>query len=32
LSICVSCHNAAGSDTAHTPSVGGRDQVYTAVQ
>ena len=31
LSICVSCHGAAGSDPAHTPTVGGRDQVYTAV-
>jgi hypothetical protein len=31
LSICVSCHGAAGSDAAHTPTVGGRDQVYTAV-
>lgn len=30
-SICVSCHGAAGSDTAHTPSEGGRDQVYTPV-
>jgi hypothetical protein len=29
--ICVGCHNAAGLDTAHTPSVGGRDQVYTPV-
>jgi hypothetical protein len=31
LSICVSCHNAAGSDAAHSPSAGGRDQVYTPV-
>lgn len=31
MSICVNCHGAAGSDTAHTPSVGGRDQIYTAV-
>jgi hypothetical protein len=31
MSICVSCHNAAGSDAAHTPSPGGRDEVYTAV-
>ncbi|HEU4729022.1 MAG TPA: hypothetical protein VFT22_14055 [Kofleriaceae bacterium] len=31
LSICVGCHAAAGSDTAHTPSIGGRDQVYTPV-
>ena len=30
-SICVSCHVAAGSDAAHTPSAGGRDQVYTPV-
>jgi hypothetical protein len=29
--ICVGCHAAAGSDAAHTPSVGGRDQVYTPV-
>jgi hypothetical protein len=32
LSICVGCHGAAGSDVAHTPTVGGRDQVYTAVK
>jgi len=31
-SICVGCHAAAGSDVAHTPSAGGRDQVYTPVQ
>jgi hypothetical protein len=31
LSICVACHGAAGSDTAHTPSPGGRDYVYTPV-
>lgn len=31
MTICVGCHAAAGSDAAHTPSVGGRDQVYTAV-
>ncbi len=31
LSICVSCHGAAGSDAAHTPSAGGRDFVYTPV-
>ena len=31
MSICVGCHAAAGSDTAHTPSPGGRDLVYTAV-
>jgi hypothetical protein len=30
--ICVGCHAAAGADTAHTPSMGGRDQVYTPVQ
>lgn len=30
-SICVGCHAAAGTDAAHTPSVGGRDQVYTPV-
>lgn len=29
--ICVGCHVAAGSDAAHTPSRGGRDQVYTPV-
>lgn len=29
--ICVGCHAAAGSDAAHTPSLGGRDQVYTPV-
>jgi len=29
--ICVSCHTAAGSDAAHTPSPGGRDFVYTPV-
>jgi len=29
--ICVSCHSAAGSDSAHTPSPGGRDDVYTPV-
>jgi Cytochrome P460 len=29
--ICVSCHAAAGADPMHTPSVGGRDQVYTPV-
>lgn len=28
---CVSCHVAAGADAAHTPSPGGRDQVYTPV-
>ena len=31
LTICVGCHAAAGSDAAHTPSTGGRDQVYTPV-
>ena len=30
-SICVGCHAAAGSDAMHTPSAGGRDQVYTPV-
>lgn len=29
--VCVSCHGAAGSDGPHTPSAGGRDQVYTPV-
>lgn len=29
--ICVGCHAGAGSDAAHTPSAGGRDQVYTPV-
>jgi hypothetical protein len=29
--ICVGCHAAAGADAAHTPSAGGRDQVYTPV-
>jgi hypothetical protein len=31
LTICVACHSAAGSDAAHTPSAGGRDEVYTPV-
>jgi Cytochrome P460 len=31
LTICVGCHGGAGSDAAHTPSTGGRDQVYTPV-
>jgi hypothetical protein len=31
-SICVGCHVAAGSDSDHTPSAGGRDEVYTPVQ
>ncbi len=30
--ICVGCHTGAGSDPAHTPSAGGRDQVYTPVR
>lgn len=30
--ICVGCHVAAGTDAAHTPSPGGRDQVYTPVR
>jgi hypothetical protein len=30
--ICVGCHVAAGTDDAHTPSAGGRDQVYTPVR
>jgi hypothetical protein len=29
--VCVSCHQAAGSDAAHTTSPGSRDFVYTAV-
>lgn len=29
--ICVGCHTAAGADASHTPSPGGRDQVYTPV-
>lgn len=29
--ICVGCHQAAGSDAAHTPTTGGRDFVYTPV-
>jgi len=32
LQICVGCHNAAGADAAHTPTAGGRDQVYTPVR
>jgi hypothetical protein len=31
LTVCVSCHAAAGSDAAYTPSPGGRDFVYTPV-
>ena len=30
--ICVGCHAGAGSDAAHTPTMGGRDQVYTPVR
>jgi hypothetical protein len=30
--ICVGCHGAAGADAPHTPSAGGRDQVYTPVK
>jgi hypothetical protein len=29
--ICVGCHSAAGSDSAHTPSPNGHDEVYTPV-
>ena len=31
MMICVGCHQGAGSDAAHTPSMGGRDEVYTPV-
>jgi hypothetical protein len=31
LTVCVSCHSAAGSDAAHTPSANGHDEVYTPV-
>jgi len=31
LQICVGCHMGAGSDTAHTPSPNGHDEVYTPV-
>jgi hypothetical protein len=31
MTICVDCHGAAGSNADHTPSPGGRDQVYTPV-
>jgi hypothetical protein len=31
MAQCTSCHLAAGSDAAHTPSPGGRDEVYTPV-
>lgn len=30
--VCVACHAAAGADPAHTPTPGGRDQVYTPVR
>jgi hypothetical protein len=30
--ICVGCHTGAGIDPAHTPTTGGRDQVYTPVR
>jgi hypothetical protein len=29
--ICVGCHAGAGTDAFHTPTPGGRDQVYTPV-
>jgi hypothetical protein len=29
--VCVGCHQGAGSDAAHTPTPGGRDQVYTPI-
>jgi hypothetical protein len=29
--VCVGCHAGAGSDAMHTPSPGGRDEVYTPV-
>ena len=32
MSACTACHLAAGSAAAHTPSPGGRDEVYTPVQ
>ena len=32
MSICVGCHAAAGTDAPHTPSPGGRDEVYTPVR
>lgn len=32
MTICVGCHAGAGTDMAHTPSMGGRDQVYTPVR
>jgi hypothetical protein len=31
MATCTGCHLAAGSDAAHTPSPGGRDEVYTPV-
>jgi hypothetical protein len=31
VSGCVGCHIAAGTDAAHTPTPGGRDEVYTPV-
>lgn len=31
MASCTGCHLAAGSDAAHTPSPGGRDEVYTPV-
>ena len=31
-SVCVGCHAAAGADGAHTPTAGGRDEVYTPVE
>ncbi len=30
--ICVGCHIGAGTDLAHTPTPGGRDQIYTPVR
>ena len=30
--VCVGCHAGAGTDAAHTPSVGSRDFVYTPVR
>jgi hypothetical protein len=29
--ICVACHAGAGTDVTHTPTPGGRDEVYTPV-
>lgn len=31
MATCTGCHLAAGSDGPHTPSPGGRDEVYTPV-